>query len=75
MDEVIEACTTQAECIPGAGGYLDKQFSDPRKPTQREQLSAKRARLSAQLANVNAALAALDENPQLERFLEVMARA
>lgn len=74
MDEVTEAPET-SQMIPG--GYPgEKQYLDsPRKPTQREQLMVKKQRLSAQLANVNAALAALDENPNLERFLEVMARA
>jgi len=73
MADWNEGAGTQAE-MPG--GYLEKQFLDsPRKPTQREQLMVKKQRLSAQLSNVNEALAALDDNPQLEKFLEVMARA
>lgn len=79
MPDVYD-CGTQAEAPGGGelmpGDYANKAVLDfPRKPTQREQLTVKKQRLSAQLANVNAALAALDENPQLEKFLEVMARA
>jgi hypothetical protein len=61
------------------GGYIDeyqaKEAMEIRKPTQRERLMVKRQRLAAQLASVDAALSALDENPNLEKFLEVMARA
>lgn len=73
-----EQCGTDA-CneIPGAGlvPYPEKMLLDQRNPTQRERLTVKKQRLSAQLANVNAALTALDDNPQLEKFLEVMAKA
>ena len=74
MDETTQAPET-GQIIPG--GYLaEKQYLDsPRRPSQREQLTVKKQRLSAQLANITAALNALDENPNLEKFLEVMARA
>lgn len=55
--------------------YAEKEAMEIRKPTQRERLMVKRQRLAAQLASVDAALNALDENPNLEKFLEVMARA
>jgi len=73
----MDDCAT-AQCAENLvpGGYPGKEYLDsPRKFTQREQLMVKKQRLAAQLANVNAALAALDDNPQLEKFLEVMARA
>lgn len=74
-DETADCGQTEA---PGIGGALigeNKNYLEPRKATQREVLTAKKNRLAAQLANVNAALSALDDNPQLEKFLEVMARA
>jgi hypothetical protein len=68
--------TRDAQCSEApSGGQSIQYLESPRKPTQREQLMVKKLRLTVQLANVNAALGALDENPQLEKFLEVMARA
>lgn len=66
MDEQVEVMAYQQKEAAGALAG---------KPTQREQLMAKRQRLSAQLANIDAALAALDAHPDLEEFVKVLGRA
>lgn len=43
-----------------------------RRPTMREGFIQRKADLTQQLANVDAALAALDENPNFEKILDVV---
>ena len=54
---------------------MDTAEFNPKQASQRQRLVAKQQRLTSQLATVNAAIAALDENPNLEKFIDLMGRA
>ena len=47
----------------------------PYQPTLRERLTAQQARLSKQIEDVEAAIAALDKNPNFEEVLDVIGKA
>lgn len=62
--------------IPGGDcGTMELKCAEDRNPTNRERLLSKKTRLEMQLKSVNAGLEALDANPELEKFIETVARA
>ena len=65
---------TQAAGQLAPRGYAD-EAEIPKQQSQRDRLNSKKRRLEAQLAVVTAALGALDEHPELERFIDLMGRA
>lgn len=56
-------------------GMAYAKMGEDSKPTHRQSLSAKKARLESQLANINAAISALDAHPDLEQFIATLGRA
>ena len=57
----------QAECGTSAGQYIP--------PTNRQVLAQKKQLLADELGRVDDALSALDAHPELEEFIETLARA
>jgi hypothetical protein len=55
--------------------FLAKQEAEYQPPTARKQLLQKQAILTKELLKVEAALKALDANPDLEQFTEVLKAA
>lgn len=53
---------------------LGQYCENDKTPTAREQLATKKKRLTEQLAQVDAALEALDANPEIERVLTLVGR-
>lgn len=54
-------------------GYLAGSANTPMRPrTLRENLLAQKAEFTQRLANVDAALSALDDNPNFEKVLDVV---
>ena len=61
---------------PSTGQYeVQKANTVPRQMSVRERLVQNKRHLEAQLTHVNAALAGLDENPNVEKVLELLGRA
>lgn len=60
-----------------ASGTLQAECCDVacRRPSVREALETKKNQLTTALADVDAAIAALDANPEVSKVLEVLARA
>jgi chaperonin cofactor prefoldin len=56
-----------------AGGPLDCAKSN-RAPSAREQLNRRKTDLETQLEDVNAAIAALNEHPEVEKVLTLVGR-
>lgn len=59
---------------PNSGGGALSEACDVRTPSARDQLAEKKKRLTIQLEQVDAALEALDANPEIERVLTLVGR-
>lgn len=62
----MQKCSAESQ-LAGAGAFQP--------PTRRQRLELGRAQLKAQLQKIEDALAALDGNPELEKFAETLSRA
>lgn len=64
--------TQKAEMSISDARGLAKQYQPP---TVRERLENQKRNLEAELATINEAIAALDQNPEVERVLTILGRA
>lgn len=63
------------ECVTSDYGAKLSVPEMDRQPTAREQLNRKKQNFERQLKEVDAALAALDEHPEVEKVLDLVGRA
>ena len=66
------------ETYPEAGMAMDKQYIgglSQKQMTRRDRLNFQRAQLQSSLDAIDKAIAALDAHPELEEFIETLARA
>lgn len=59
---------------PETGSMIAECAKSDRMPSAREQLNRKKASLESQLEDVNAAISALDANPEIEKVLTLVGR-
>jgi chaperonin cofactor prefoldin len=57
------------------GAAMDKLAGYPQPATRRQRLELQRQQVKAALDNLDRAIAALDQHPELEEFMETLARA